>query len=279
MTKTPIPPRKTQPRLVAPRRWPGLTAGSMIALAAVPVLAQTLPVTLPAAQGGWLWLAQAEGGEGGEAGAVQGANPDVAYLAKLALVEGHLVAALDLYRKGLVDEAVGLSWHPEAEMMEEVRADLAKQGVADVTQTMADFSAAMEAKAPLDQVEAALAKVHQAFAAAAAPKADELRLRADALTLLVRAAAHEYEESTEGGTVGDIYAYHEAHGFIAVARDLATDLATKPAAKAAAEKALAALASADEAFGDMRGPELLAGDPAILLAVAAKVELALSAVR
>ncbi len=67
------------------------------------------------------------------------ASPEVAYLAKLAIVEGHLIAARDLYRKGLVDEAVGLSWHPEAEMMDDVRADLAAHRVPDVTPAMAAF--------------------------------------------------------------------------------------------------------------------------------------------
>lgn len=279
MTPKPTPPLEGQPRAVTPRRWSGLAAGSMIALATAPALAQGLPITAPASQGGWLWLAQAEGGEGGEAGAVEGANPDVAYLAQLAIVEGHLVAALDLYRKGMVDEAVGLSYHPEAEMMDVVRESLVAHGMPDVTPAMTAFSAVMEAGAPLPEVEAALAAAQAAFAAAAAPEADEVKVRADALVLVVRAAAHEYEESTEGGVVGDVMAYHEAHAFIDVARALATALAADPAAKAQSEKVLVALDGAAEAFGDMTGTALEAKDPAILMAVAAKVELALSSVR
>jgi len=95
----------------------------------------------------------------------------------------------------------------------------------------------------------------------------------------VRAAAHEYEESTEGSVVGDVMAYHEAHAFIEVARNLATALAADPAAKAQSEKVLVALEGAAEAFGDMSGPTFEAKDPSILLAVAARVELALSSVR
>lgn len=271
---------RNQPRPVAPKLWQGLAAGTALALGAMPVSAQglSLQVTPPGVQNGWLILAQAEGGEGGEAGAVEGANADVAYLAKLAIVEGHLVAALDLYRKGMIDEAVGLSWHPEAEMMEEVRAELAAHGVPDVTPAMVAFSATMEAGAALPEVEAALAGAKAAFAAAAAPEAGELKVRADALVLLVRAAAHEYEESTEGAEVSDIFAYHEANAFLTVARTLATALAAEPAAQAQAEKALAALDGASEAFGDMGGETLEAKDPAILLAVAARVELALSSV-
>lgn len=279
MSKKPVGQQNNQPRRVSPRAWQAIAAGSVLALAATPALAQSVPYTQPASQGGMLWLAEAEGGEGGEAGAVADVGADVAYLAELAIVEGHLVAALDLYRKGMVDEAIGLSYHPEAEMMDEVRQRLAEHGVADVTPAMAAFSAALEAKAELPAVEAALAAAQAAFAAAALPEAGELRTRADALVALVKAAAHEYEASTEGGTVGDIDAYHEAHAFIAVARNLATALANEPTAKLQAEKALAALDGADEAFGDMSKTELEARDPAILMAVAAKVELALSSVR
>ena len=248
MTKKLIGSSETQARVVVPRKWQGLAVGSVIALVAAPVLAQGpgVPVTAPASQGGWLWLA--EGGEGGEAGAVAGANPDVAYLAQLSIVEGHLVAALDLYAKGMVDEAVGLSYHPEAEMMDVVRESLVAHGVADVTPAMTAFSATMEAGAPLPEVEAALAAVHAAFAAAAAPEADEVKVRADALVLVVRAAANEYAESTEGGVVGDVMAYHEAHAFIDVARTLATALAADPAAKAQSEKVLVALDGAVEAL-------------------------------
>ena len=279
MTKKPVGLQNDQPRRVSPRCWQGLAAGSAIALATAPAFAQSVPYLLPANQGGMLWLAEGEGGEGGEAGAVAEVGADVAYLAELAIVEGHLVAAMDLYRKGMADEAADLSRHPEAEMMDEVRQRLADHGAADVTPAMAALSAAMEAKADLPTVEAALAAAQAAFAAAALPEAGDLRTRADALVAFVKAAAHEYEGSTEGGTVGDVMAYHEAHAFIEVARNLATVLAAEPAAKTQAEKALAALAEADEAFGDMTKTELEAKDPAILLAVAAKVELVLSSVR
>lgn len=266
-------------RPVQPRLWQGLAIAGTLGLAAAPALSGPFTKAFAPPTAPTLWLAQAEGGEGGEAGAVADASPEVAYLAQLHIVEGHLVAALDLYRKGLADEAVGLSWHPEAEMMDEVRESLAARGIADVTPAMAAFSDAMERRADLAEVEAALATVHAAFAAAAAPAADDLQTRAAALVLLLRAAAHEYAESTEGGSVGDSMAYHEAHAFVEVARGLAVDLAGSPATREAAEKALVAIGAADEAFGDMTGPELEARDPAILMAVAARAELALSSVR
>jgi hypothetical protein len=269
--------RPTQPRL-----WRTLAlASATVTLATMPTHAQNpvAPFANAPAQNATLWLAQAEGGEGGEAGAVANATPAVAYLARLAIVEGHLRAALDLYRKGLVDEAVGLSYHPEAEMMDDVRADLAAHGAADITPAMSAFSATLETAAPLSEVEAALAAVHAAITAAMAPQGDDLRVRFDTVTAVLRAAASEYASSTEGGSVGDEMAYHESHAFIATARSLATDLASLPAAKAAADRALAAMSEADSAFGDMALTTYQVRDPAILLAVAARVELIASTVR
>lgn len=235
--------------------------------------------TLWLAQDATLWLAQAEGGEGGEAGAVANATPDVAYLARLAIVEGHLRAALDLYRKGLVDEAIGLSYHPEAEMMDDVRADLAAHGAADITPAMTAFSTTLENAAPMAEAAAALTAVQSAIATAMAAKPAPLRVRFDTLTAILRAAASEYANSTEGGAVSDEMAYHEAYAFIATARTLATELARDPAAKPAADRVLAAMTEADSAFGDMSLTTYRVSDPAILLGVAARVELIASSVR
>lgn len=226
-----------------------------------------------------IWLAQAEGGEGGEAGAVAGAEPDLAYLTQLEIVEGHLVAAAQLYAKGQINDAIGLSYHPEAEMMDEMRAKLAAHGAADFTPQMQAFSAAMEAGASPAEVDAALAGFRAAVAAAKAPEADELRLRFDAIVLLLKAAASEYAGSIEDGKVADPLAYQEAWAFLGIAREEAGALTAMAKTSSAATRALAAMAGADEAFGDMTGTDLTAADPAILLAVAAKVELIASSVR
>lgn len=268
-----------------PRRWNSLVLTATAISLAGPVAAQMKPPTLPIptwaapapAPDAQLWHV-AEGGEGGEAGAVAEASPDVAYLAQLAIVEGHLLAARDLYAKGQADEAIGLSYHPEAEMMDAVRESLTVHKVPDITPAMQAFSATMEAGSPLEEVEAKLADVRAAIAAATAPVQGELRLRFDAIVILLKAAAAEYTGSIEGGAVADVMAYHEAHAFVQTAVVWLDDLAKSDPVRAAAEKAIAALPAADEAFGDMQSA-LKAGDPAILAAVAARVELYASQVR
>lgn len=294
-----MPPRPAQPR-----RWTtlaltsatlGLTAASPLFGGGItlphPPAPQTLPLTLAQesgeggeaasetqaeAEGGA--AAVSEGGEGGEAGATAELPADVGYLTELALVEGHLRAAALLYSKGQTDDAIGLSYHPEAEMMDAVRDHLAEHGAADITPAMVAFSEAMEQGADQATVQARLADVQAAIAAAAAVEADELPTRFAALTALTKAAAHEYSESIEGGAVSDVMAWHEAWAFLQVARDLATAL-TATSAAAPATKILAALDTAAPAFGDLAAATPLAGDPAILLGIAARVELAASQVR
>lgn len=271
--------RSPSPRATHPRLWRSLALASAAASLGLPAAAPS--DAAPFDGGATLWLVAGEGGEGGEAGAVAGLPSDAAYLARLAIVEGHLLAAATLYAKGQTDEAVGLSYHPEAEMMDEVRAQIAAHGLADITPAMEAFSASLEAGAAQAEVEAALAAVSAAIAAAGAGAEGDGRTRLDAIVALLQAAAHEYAGSIEGGQVTDPLAFHEAQAFVVVARMRASGLAqaADPALATAASRALDALATADEAFGDIMAPDLVARDPAILLGVAARVELVASSVR
>lgn len=223
----------------------------------------------------------AEGGEGGEAGATAGAAPDAAYLAQLSIVAGHLRAAVLLFEKGQKDDAVALSYHPEAEMMDSVRESLQAHGAADITPAMTTLSEAMEQDASLDTVKARLAEAEATIAAAQSVEADEIRTRFEALVVLVKAGASEYAGAIKDGAVEDPMAFLEAFAFLQIARDQAGALATlgdETAAKAAA-KIDTALAGADAAFGDVRAAALVAQDPGLLMAIAGRVELAASQVR
>jgi hypothetical protein len=295
-------------RPAQPRRWSALAlAGAAAGLAAAsPAPALTPAGALPAAhtplaplilvdsQGGEGGEAAApvapslsavaeggEGGEGGEAGAVANLTGSVAYLDQLAIVEGHMRAAVMLYSKGQVDEAVALSYHPEAEMMDSVRASLTAHGAADITPAMTALSEAMEGRAAADVVTARLADVTAVIARAEALEADETKVRFDALVALVKAAAAEYAGAVADGKVTEPMGFHESYAFLQVAADRAAALAALPDARAAAAGARigAVLQEATAAFGDMTAAEPEAGDPGALLAVEGRVELAASQVR
>ena len=272
MTKA---PRPTQPRV-----WTSLALAT-VTLAASPAVAdlRPAPVTLAMPQAR-IWLAQAEGGEAGEAGITAEAPEDSAYLAELMIIQGHMQAARDLYAMGEKDKAVELSKHPQEEgTLAALQAQIAKYQAQDVADEIAALTDTMAKGAAQADVDLALSQVDQAFAAAASVKDTEVRARFDAVVLLVKAAAGEYQDAITDGKVEDIMGWHEAWSFIDIARAQLQDLAGQPLAAKAAPKALKALEDVNPAFGDPMAAVPLAGDAQILLGVAAKLELIASSVR
>ena len=270
------PPRTTQPR-----RWKSIAFAS-VTLAAAPAWADLYrapPVTLATPEAR-LWLAQSQGGEGGEAGVTSGASSDAAYLTELMIVEGHMLAARDLYAMGQKDTAVELSKHPQEEgTLDALRKQIAEHKAADVADVITAFSAAMEKGGSQAEVDAALTAVSAGFAAAGSVKSDQVRARFDAVVLLLKVAAKEYQGSIKDGRVDDVMAWHEAWSFVSLARVRLQALAALPLSAKAAPKAIKALEAADAAFGDPAAAEPLAGDGQILLGIAAKIELIASSVR
>ncbi len=271
------------PRPTQPRRWTSLAIASVTLATAAPALAyqhrQTPPVTLSVPEAR-LWLVQDQGGEAGEAGITDNATSDAAYLAELLIIEGHMLAARDLYARGQAAEAVELSVHPQEEgSLAALVTDILAHNAPDPTAAIAAFTATMQNAAPQAEVDAALAAVSQAFATAAAVEDDQVRARFDAVVLLLKAAAGEYAAAIEGGTVTDAMGWHEAYSFVALARLRMQGLAALPLSAKAAPKAAAAMDEAQAAFGDIMAPTLLAGDPEILASIAARVELIASSVR
>ena len=271
MTKT---PRQTQPF-----RWGALAATVTLATSPAWGTVQPAPITLANPETR-LWLAQAQGGETGEAGITAAAPVDSAYLAELAIIEGHMLAARDLYAMGQADNAVELSLHPAQEgTLDTLRAKIAAHAAPDPQAALNAFTAAMTDGADQAKVDAALTAVSQVFAAGAVGEAAKTRARFDAVVLLLKAAAAEYSAAIENGAVADSLGWHEAYSFVVLARLRLQDLAAIPLSSKAAPKAIAALAEADAAFGDTTAATPFAGDPQILLAIAARVELIASSVR
>jgi hypothetical protein len=265
----------TKTRAVTARKWTGLLLATT-ALGAGFAEARVAPIAMPQDQ--TVWLAQTEGGEGGEAGAVAGVDVDTAYLVRLAIVEGHLIAAEALYQKGLTDEAIGLSYHPEAEMMDDVRQSLAAHGQDDFTPAMQVFSEFMEGGAQVTEVHVALIAFQAAVDGAINASAPDAKQRFAVAVAILKAAAAEYVGSIEGGAVTDALAYNEAQAFVNVARDMVAQAGGDAKLDALVARANAAMAPADDAFGMVDGT-FTANDPAILLGVAARVELIGSQVR
>lgn len=271
------------PRLSSPRLWTGLTLAGAAISVGLSGAAQAEAYKLPMPRQSGVWLTQAEGGEGGEAGAVAGADAETAYLVRLAIVEGHFVAAQFLYSLGMTDEAIGLSYHPEAEMMDDVRASLQAHGTADITPQMTAFSEAMENNAGAETVSAALSAFRAAVSTAFEAGKPDTKARFAVITAISKAAAAEYAGSIEDGVVTDDMAYTEAMAFLQIARRDAENIRaaladTDTATATKAGRIAGIIADEPQPFGKS-DTGFVAFDPAVLLAMAARVELVASQVR
>jgi hypothetical protein len=269
-----------KPATGAIRLWTGLALTAVAATAATAQPPNLSPATLTDGRGsiaqalrqGGPILVQADSGEAGEAGMVQGQSPELAYALRLALTDVHLHAAVEVYRVGLVPEAMGLAGHPEAEVMDDLRADLDARGIPDFSDDMYLLMDAIGAEKPVAEVEAAYLVVAQAIAAAYGDT--PARARFDAAFQFARQAAIEYAEITAGGTVSAPDTYIETQSMIAIAGGLLDPLAAGSDATAeAARQAQAVLDTASEAYSAPGTPPE-ARDTTILYGVAARVELA-----
>jgi len=267
-------------RSTNPRRW-GLSLAS-VTLAAMPAMAEAhRAISLPQPPSeihpeARLWLtAGTEGGESGESGITAEASDDAAYLAELAILHGHYRAAGDLWDAGHKDLARDLAGHPEDEgTLATLAEKVIAKGLADPRPAIATYRAALAGE-DAGEVVRALSDVTAEFHTDQAVEAAETRARFDAVVLVLKAAAVEYQGATEGGKVSDPMGWHEAQAFVVIARDELQTLSSIDLSAKAAPRALTALEAADEAFAT---PET-AADPGILLGIAAKVELLASSVR
>jgi hypothetical protein len=255
----------TNSRAITACKWAGLLLATT-ALGAGLATAQVVSPATPQQQK--VWLVSAESNET----ALKGVAPEADYLLGLAIVEGHLVAANALYAQGLADEAIGLSYQPEPELMDEVRAALAAQGQEDFTPAMQVFSEIIEGGAAATEAQAALLAFQAAVDAAIKADVRSAKTLFVVTIAVLQTAAAEYAGSIKDGTVTDVIAYHQAQAYVDVARKMISIAGGDAKLDALLARTVAAMDPAAEAFGISNGT-FIANDPAILLAVAARVEL------
>lgn len=262
-------------RSATPILWTGLALGGAAiglgaAASADTMHTQTGPETL--------WLAQAEGGEGGEGGegaTHASADDDVAYLASLGFIEGHLTSGLRLYREGYADLAQTHMKHPGDEIYTDLAPMLARRDKPGFEDALAALADTVASNGPVSDADTAFAAVTEATSAAAAIDAAP-RTQFDAMVRMTRTAAEEYAVGVTDGQITDLHEYQDAWGFLQVVRQRAETLAASDDANvaAAARTALDALAEADAAFGPIVPDGAVPGGADLLFGAAARIELA-----
>lgn len=270
---SPKPTRSVQPRL-----WHNLAlAGATMGLVTAPALAGPAVMATGPDLAKPVWLAQAEGGEGGEAGTVASGDETVDFLAGLMQVEGHLATAFALVAAGETENGQAHMGHPMAEVYEALEhelEDLGQPQFEDLLEQLVEVASAGADTAALEALhQDILARTAAAWQAAAS---DEPADAFAALRHLVLKAGDEWAEGVAEGQIAELHEYQDAWGFMQIARSHAAELASSSDAnvKAAAEATLAALAELDEALPAVLPTGTIGGDPALFAAAAAKIELA-----
>ena len=260
----------------SPRRWTSLAiAGTAISFAAAPLQAQDLLHNGPDR----IWLAQAEAGEGGEAGILAERDDDAAYVAALGFIEGHLRVGVALYEAGQADMAITHMKHPQDEIYVALAPQLAERGAPAFDTQLTALAEAVENGAPVDQVQAAFAAVLHEIEEARVVISPGKQL--DALVLLTRTAAEDYAIGVVDHAIANLHEYQDAWGFVQTVRARAAELALSSDASvaAAAVKVIEALTAVDAAFAGIAPEGAMPGAADLLFGAAAQMEFAVLSVK
>lgn len=222
-----------------------------------------------------------EGGEGGEAGVFNDQTPeDLFLLGHLTMMRGHIAAGSGLLGLGHAEGRDHLG-HPYVENWGFIEAEIAARGLTSLEEPLHELGEAGESGEAQPLIDAALSAIDgnvnkiTGFGAARAP------LLLDASLLVLKQAAHEYEESIADGVFVNDEEYQDAAGFVAEVRRLIdSETPALTAIDGAATQALLeALEALAQAWPSLVPPASPAKTPAEVHAAVSKVELAMSPLR
>jgi hypothetical protein len=222
-------------------------------------------------------------GEGGEGGSIEASaiTDDIVFLNLLGQVEGHLTVGVALYEAGAQPMALSHMKHPGDELYSAIKPALNARQAEDFGPALAALATAVENRAPLPEVKAALEQLVAAIARTSSVV--DTRSVAGTRTLLATAhslvytAAGEYAIGVSNGRIVNGHEYQDAWGFTTTAKRLLGTLTeeqraanTSPVAEVEAQ--IDALLTS--AWPSVVPPETIATDASMLYGAAARMELA-----
>ncbi len=271
----------------------GVVATSVLALSACSVESQSEPAAQdnsetgdavtpnPAITPAPATMAHGEGegeGEGeGSTSDIDLATNDRAYLTQLALMRGHLLVGVELYRQGDSEAAITHMKHPESELYAQIAPAFGARGVDGFADELSALANAVESGAEQSEVEAAytalidaIGDCERAVKAEASTAGARLLLAADT----VRVAADEYAIGVVDGKLANAHEYQDAYGFVQTARTIlnAADT-TGPTEQVALEQAAQTLSDLSDMWPAITPPDDLPFDSARIYGAAARVEI------
>ncbi|WP_116368778.1 hypothetical protein [Parahaliea mediterranea] len=227
--------------------------------------------------------ATAAGGEGEGEGLAQNVDPatdNVAYLAQLGLMRGHLLVGLALYREGHIDHARMHMKHPKSELYADMEPAFKARGSAGFADQLTTLAKAVESDdSSAEAVEAAYAAVLEGISAAEArvgalPPATRLGV----VVKLLRTAGEEYAIGVVDGKVVNGHEYQDAYGFTRTAQSLVANMdAGDDADLAATQDRVNALIQGlfdANLWPGIMPPDTVSADASSLYGAAARIEIA-----
>lgn len=220
-----------------------------------------------------------EGGEGGESGEkkLSATQRKIEYLKNMTLVEGHLIAGVELYRAGAIDAARSHMKHPKDELYRKLEGGLKEFRGAGFAESLKRLGAAVDQKRPIAEVDEALKKVTFDIDTARAKAKPDPKTSMLVISQVMRVAADEYGAGVKDGKIVDAHEYQDAYGFFMASKRIVSNIKSASSAnKPTIEQAEQLLKEQENAWQSLTGETSGKPDASSLYAVASKIELAAS---
>ncbi|MGI9327580.1 MAG: hypothetical protein ACR2PZ_20345 [Pseudomonadales bacterium] len=144
---------------------------------------------------------------------------DVAYLAQIGLMRGHLWVGHQLYLKDLPVMAETHMKHPKAELYSTLVDAFEARGVAGFAEPLSHLADRVSARAPREEVQVAYDQLQAQIAACEhGANIDSPANIAKVIVALLRTAADEYAIGIVDGATNNLHEYQDAYGFTEIAK-------------------------------------------------------------
>ena len=154
------------------------------------------------------------------------ADPDVAFLARVKMMQGHLNAAIYAVGKRDLAEARQHITHPASEILPDIVSVLQQRNLKDPTPALNAILELLKSGTKEETEQAiydAIVEMGELEHSIASSKMANNRMIADTAVLLLRTAVMEYDEAFKNGRIVNIVEYHDGAAFVTEAATLILD--------------------------------------------------------
>ena len=157
---------------------------------------------------------------------LNGADPDVAFLARLKMMVGHLYAADFAVERGELSEARQHITHPASEILPDIVSVLKERDLKDPSSAMNGILETLKSgivEQTRTRIYDAIVEIESLQHSIDPSKMVMDRILADTAVLLLRTAVIEYDEAFKSGKIVNIVEYQDGSAFVTEAATLIQD--------------------------------------------------------